>query len=104
MMKRAFIASLGALAVFVIAGQQVLASGETGDTSGGEHGLNPIVLVGLAAMLVIAKLGGEMFERFNQPAVLGELVGGMAVGALVLAGVTGVEQLRANEVIGAIAE
>jgi Kef-type K+ transport system membrane component KefB len=99
-MKRAFIAILIVLGVFVIAQRQTEASGETGDG----HGLNPMVLVGLAAMLVIAKLGGELFERFNQPAVLGELIGGMAVGALVFAGVTGIEQIRANEVISAIAE
>ena len=99
-MKRAFILSSVAVAVFVIAGQRARASGD----AGGGHGLDPVVLIGLAAMLVIAKLGGELFERFNQPAVLGELIGGMAVGALVFAGVTSVEQLRANDVISAIAE
>jgi Kef-type K+ transport system membrane component KefB len=68
------------------------------------HGLDPFVLAGLALIFVVAKLGGELFERMNQPAVLGELVAGMCVGALALAGVGGVEQLRTHAVIGALAE
>src|SRR5438128_3235263 len=72
--------------------------------AGDAHGLQPIVLVGLACMLVIAKLGGEFFERIGQPAVLGELVGGIIIGNLVLFGFMGVEPLKTNEVIGALAE
>jgi Kef-type K+ transport system membrane component KefB len=68
------------------------------------HGLDPFVLAGLALIFVVAKLGGELFERFEQPAVLGELVAGMCVGALALAGVGGVEQLRSHVVISALAE
>jgi Kef-type K+ transport system membrane component KefB len=74
---------------------------------GGEeagHGLDPFVLLGLALIFVVAKIGGEVFERLNQPAVLGELMAGMAVGALALAGVGGVEALRTHSVIGALAE
>jgi len=55
-------------------------------------------------MLVIAKLGGEFFERIGQPAVLGELVGGIIIGNLVLFGFMGAEPLKTNEVIGALAE
>ena len=82
-------------------------SAAAGGTSGGEaagHGLEPFVLLGLALIFVVAKVGGEVFERLNQPAVLGELVAGMCVGALALAGVGGVEQLRTHAVIGALAE
>ncbi|HEX8353304.1 MAG TPA: cation:proton antiporter [Pyrinomonadaceae bacterium] len=75
-----------------------------GGEAGGGHGLDPFVLLGLALIFVVAKAGGEVFERLNQPAVLGELAAGMAVGALALAGVGGVEQLRAHAVIGALAE
>jgi Kef-type K+ transport system membrane component KefB len=74
---------------------------------GGEaagHGLDPVVLAGLALIFVVAKVGGELFERLNQPAVLGELVAGMCVGALALAGVGGVETLRTHAVVGALAE
>jgi Kef-type K+ transport system membrane component KefB len=73
-----------------------------GDAAG--HGLDPFVLLGLALILVAAKVGGEVFERFNQPAVLGELVAGICVGSLALAGVGGVEALRSDAVIGALAE
>jgi Kef-type K+ transport system membrane component KefB len=68
------------------------------------HGLQPLVLVGLAAMLIVAKLGGELFERLGQPAVLGELIGGIMIGNLVLFGFTAAEPLKTNEIIAAIAE
>src|SRR6185436_2649538 len=55
-------------------------------------------------MLVVAKLGGELFERIGQPAVLGELVGGIIIGNLMLCGFMGVEPLKTNAVIGALAE
>lgn len=72
--------------------------------AGDSHGLQPMVLVGLAAMLIVAKLGGELFERLKQPAVLGELIGGIIIGNLVLLGFTAAEPLKTNEVIAAIAQ
>ena len=79
--------------------------GDTPQGGGGAgHGLDPFVLAGLALIFVVAKVGGEVFERLGQPAVLGELVAGMAVGALTLFGVGGVETLRTHAVIGALAE
>jgi Kef-type K+ transport system membrane component KefB len=80
------------------------ASAAAGAEGGGGHGLDPFVLLGLALIFVAAKVGGEVFERLGQPAVLGELMAGMAVGALALAGVGGVEALRAHVVINALAE
>lgn len=73
----------------------------TGDPG---HGLQPSILLGLTCMLVVAKLGGEFFERIGQPAVLGELVGGIIIGNLVLFGFLGAEPLKTNAVIGALAE
>jgi len=85
--------------------QSVVAAPESATPAPGDaHGLQPMVLLGLACMLVIAKLGGELFERIGQPAVLGELVGGIIIGNLVLFGFSGVEPLKTNEVIGALAE
>src|SRR5688500_18380030 len=74
---------------------RAFAAGEGGGAahSGGDaagHGLDPFVLLGRALIFVGAKIGGEVFERLNRQAVLGELMGGMAVGALALAGVGGV--------------
>ena len=68
------------------------------------HGLDPAVLIGVAVMLVVAKLAGEVFERTGQPAVLGELCGGVLLGNLVLFGFSGAEGLKTNETIAALAE
>lgn len=42
------------------------------------------VLFGLIIVLLAAKLGGELFEKVKQPAVLGELVFGILIGNIVL--------------------
>jgi Kef-type K+ transport system membrane component KefB len=68
------------------------------------HGLDSLVLVGVAVMLVVAKLCGELFERHGQPAVLGELIGGMLLAALALAGIGAFESLKTDSVINALAE
>jgi Kef-type K+ transport system membrane component KefB len=41
-------------------------------------------LLALFAILLAAKLGGELFERLSLPAVLGELIAGIVLGNLVL--------------------
>ncbi len=41
-----------------------------------------MVLVGVAVILIAAKLGGELLERLGQPAVLGELISGIVIGNL----------------------
>jgi Kef-type K+ transport system membrane component KefB len=72
---------------------------------GGEgHALQPSVLVGIAVMLIAAKLAGEVFERLGQPAVLGELTAGIVLGNLVILGFSGVEPLKSNDTIAALAE
>src|SRR5688572_16987515 len=68
------------------------------------HGLDPAVLIGVAVMLVAAKLAGEVFERVRQPAVLGELLAGVLLGNLVIFGFTSIEPLKTNETIAALAE
>jgi Kef-type K+ transport system membrane component KefB len=47
------------------------------------------VLVALAVILVVAKLGGALAARFGQPAVLGELMAGVVLGNLPLVGLNG---------------
>ena len=71
---------------------------------GGGHGLQPSVLVGIALMLIIAKLTGEVFERLGQPGVLGELIAGILLGNLVIFGFYAAEPLKTNETIAALAE
>jgi len=60
-------------------------SGSENVTQGVTHS-DPIapVLFGLIIILSAAKLGGELFEKINQPAVLGELVFGILIGNIVL--------------------
>jgi Kef-type K+ transport system membrane component KefB len=68
------------------------------------HHLDPTVLIGVAVMLVAAKIAGEIFERLKQPGVLGELGAGIVLGNLVLFGFTAAEPLKTNETIAALAE
>lgn len=105
-MKRKAAAILTIFGVIALIGQRTLAVGgvEGATEPGASHGLDPLVLLGVAAILVIAKVGGGLFERFGQPAVLGELIGGIVAGNLVLLGFQAVEALKTNEIIGALAE
>ena len=45
------------------------------------------VLTGIVIIILTARLGGHVFERAGQPAVLGELVVGVILGNLSLVGV-----------------
>ena len=105
-MKRVAFGLLTALIVglfFVFAGHSAMAAGQ-GATGAGSHGLDPAVLIGVAVMLVMAKLGGEIFERAQQPAVLGELFAGILLGNLVILGFNGAEPLKTDATIAALAE
>lgn len=108
-MKRRRLAALLAAACAVWLGQAWWASGlmaraETDAGQAGGHSLDPAVLLGVALILIVAKVCGELFERAGQPAVLGELIGGILVGNLALLGFGWAEQLKTNEVIAALAE
>ncbi|HEX7297327.1 MAG TPA: cation:proton antiporter [Pyrinomonadaceae bacterium] len=70
----------------------------------GHNELNPFVLIGIAFVLVIGKVGGEIFERIRQPAVLGELVAGILFGSLTLVGFSSIESLKSDPVIAALAQ
>ena len=97
----ALVATTCALLLIPI-GWSFAAAGETAGDAG--HGLDSTVLIGVAIMLIVAKLGGEIFERIGQPAVLGELIGGIVVGNLVIFGFGGAELLKSNQIIEALAE
>jgi Kef-type K+ transport system membrane component KefB len=60
---------------------------------GGDAHADPLAkpLIALACILLAAKLGGHVAVRLGQAAVLGELLAGVALGNLDLAGFSGVE-------------
>ncbi|HKC63976.1 MAG TPA: cation:proton antiporter, partial [Pyrinomonadaceae bacterium] len=68
------------------------------------NSLDPLVLLGIAVILIAAKLCGELFERIGQPAVLGEIIAGIILGNLVLIGFTAAEPLKSDPIISALAE
>ncbi|MGB9180905.1 MAG: cation:proton antiporter [Pyrinomonadaceae bacterium] len=107
-MRRNLIASLTLLACALVWQGTAFADSTTQSQTNAAgdvpHGLDPQVLIGVAVILIVAKICGEIFERLKQPAVLGELVGGIVVGSLALFGFTAVEALKTNEVINALAE
>ncbi len=103
-MKTKLISGIFLLIGLLFAVKTVLASDEPATEENAGHGLNPMVLVGIAVILIVAKLSGEVFERFKQPAVLGELVAGIIIGNLTLVGLSAVEGLRTDVVIQALAE
>ena len=62
------------------------------------------VVLALAVILVGAKLGGDLAVRLGQPAVLGELVIGIALGNLDLFGVTWFRSLAADPTLSILAQ
>jgi Kef-type K+ transport system membrane component KefB len=62
------------------------------------------LLLALIVLLAAAKLGGALAERLGQPAVLGELLAGVLVGALPLVGIHGLAYLGTNDVVEALAD
>ncbi len=62
------------------------------------------LLVALIVLLVAAKAGGGAAERLGQPAVLGELLAGIALGALPLVGVHSLTFVARDDVIAMLSE
>src|SRR2546422_4018639 len=52
------------------------------------------VLAALVLVIVLGKLSGSLFVRFRQSPVLGELLGGVALGNLGLLGIHGLDGLK----------
>jgi Kef-type K+ transport system membrane component KefB len=104
MMKIHSIAVLAGSSLLMISPTACAAPRAASPATGDAHGLDPMILIGLAAMLIVAKLGGEFLERIGQPAVLGELIGGIIIGNLVLLGFTAAEPLKTDAVIAALAQ
>jgi Kef-type K+ transport system membrane component KefB len=104
MERKLFVSAIILFGLLILVTQSLSVVAEPTLTKTAGQGLDPIVLIGVAVMLVVAKLGGEIFVRVGQPAVLGELIAGIVVGNLVIFGFTGAEQLKTNEIISSLAE
>lgn len=72
--------------------------------SAGHGGEVAEVLLGLIVILLAAKIGGDFFERFKQPAVLGELIIGMLIGNLVMLGPEIFEPFKHSLTLDVLAE
>ena len=73
-------------------------------SGGGETEQVTETLLGLVVILLAAKLGGDLLERINQPAVLGELIIGIVLGNLALVGIDGIEPLKHSLPLEVLAE
>ncbi|HJQ97042.1 MAG TPA: cation:proton antiporter [Candidatus Polarisedimenticolaceae bacterium] len=62
------------------------------------------VVLSIAVILVVAKLAGDLAVRLRQPAVLGELVGGVILGNLSLLGLDAVEPMKTDASLAMLAE
>jgi Kef-type K+ transport system membrane component KefB len=62
------------------------------------------LLLALAVVLMIAKVGGDLAARLRQPAVLGELVAGVLLGNLGLIGLTWADPLKSNTTLDVLAQ
>jgi len=88
------------LVLMVAAAQYAFAAGSP------EHGGTDITtfMLELVVILLAAKLGGEIFVRFKQPAVLGELLIGIIIGNIYLTGFHGLDMIRTDPSVKIIAE
>lgn len=102
--KRLIFAIVAAIAVLSI--KYAFASDIPGETAGGGGDSSEVleVLVALVFILLVAKLGGDLFERISQPAVLGELVMGMVIGNLHLFGLDMFEPFKHDITLEILAE
>ena len=62
------------------------------------------LVIELAVVLAVARLGGDLVVRLGQPAVLGELLAGVLLGNLAPLGLTWVERIPADATIGMLAQ
>ena len=83
------------VALATVAANLIVSGAARAATEAGAPDMLPI-LAGLVLILVGARLGGSLFEAFGQPAVLGELLAGVALGNLGLMGIHALEPLRTD--------
>ena len=88
--------------IMILAVQYAFASSESGSSGHGDGVLE--ILIALIVILLAAKIGGDLFERVHQPAVLGELVMGMIIGNLHLLGIDIFEPFKHDITLEILAE
>jgi Kef-type K+ transport system membrane component KefB len=98
-MKR-YITRLAALACWTLP----LLAQEAEHAAGAGHGGASSFLFEIVTVLIAAKIGGEIFERLRQPAVLGELIFGVALGNLNLLGINFMQAFKTDEALILAAE
>ena len=83
------------LAFMAVTAALLTYTGHASHGDGGDSGHVSVArfLFEVVIILLAAKVGGELFETWNQPAVLGELVFGVVLGNLSLFGMTALEVL-----------
>ena len=96
--KRSMSALCGLIIYLVFHAGEVYASG------GGASSEVSDILIGLVIIILAAKLGGDLFERVNQPVVLGELVFGIILGNLTLIGFDGFEHYKTSLTLEILSE
>lgn len=69
----------------------------------GDHAAFGGTLLALTVILVAAKVGADLAQRLGQPAVLGELVGGVLVGNVDLLGFDGLSFIGTDPIVDALA-
>lgn len=65
---------------------------------------NPVLVLSLAVILVLAKLGGDLAVRLKQPPVVAELLIGILLGNLPLIGIHVAEPMRSDPGLAMLAE
>lgn len=97
---RAILSSVGFSMLVLALPFQVLAATEGGESG---HGSLAKAFLYFAIILFAAKLG-NIVERFRQPAVVGELLAGVALSAIGFAGLSLIGDIRSSEIIQFIGE
>ncbi len=92
--------------IFILLGLGIASITWADPVQGGTAHHSPVapVLIALVLMLFGSRVVGHLFNRFGQPTVLGELLFGVALGALSLLNVTHLDFIKTDRAIEVLAE
>jgi Na+:H+ antiporter len=89
--------------ILVVGAMMLLPASASAATDGHADTFTAVILA-LAIILVVAKVGGDVAVRLGQPPVLGELVAGVALGNLQLVGIPWFHPITTNTSIDVLAQ